>query len=206
MTGFYLAATECTNTAWAAGESGDARLASDDRYPVTGVSFTRTVVWCRALGLDLPTEAQWELAAGGPGSLRYPWGSGKCQPNVKRAFRSAVPTETGTNECDRSWYGVMDMAGNVREWCYPVSNATYRILSSGALDPPARADGVVQRGASFQDPKKDGRTHARQFTPGAPDGAGPADEAVGFRPILSRDSRPPLDDAPDVVEAPTEHR
>ena len=203
VTGFYLAATECTNTAWAAGESGDARLASDDRYPVTGVSFTRTVVWCRALGLDLPTEAQWELAAGGPGSLRYPWGSGKCQPNVKRAFRSAVPTETGTNECDRSWYGVMDMAGNVREWCYPVSNATYRILNSGALDPPARTDGVVQRGASYRDSKKDGRTHARLFNPGAPDEAGPGDDAVGFRPVLSRVSHAIDDEAPNVVEAPT---
>ena len=208
VTGFYLSTTECTNAAWMASGAGlgDRTLGSDDQFPVTGVSFTQSVAWCRAIGLDLPTEAQWELAAGGPGSLQYPWGSGKCRPNVKRAFRSTVPAETGSYECDRSWYGVMDMAGNVREWCYPVSNATYRILSSGALDPPARADGVVQRGASFQDPKKDGRTHARQFTPGPPDEAGPADEAVGFRPVLSRDPRPPLDDAPDVVEAPTEHR
>ncbi len=100
----------------------------------------------------------------------------------------------------------MDMAGNVREWCYPVSNATYRILNSGAVDPPARPDGAVQRGASFQDPKNQGRTHARLFSPGTPGEAdtGAADDAVGFRPVLSRESRPPLDDEPDVVEVPTD--
>jgi len=209
VTGFYLSTTECTNAAWAtssaaSADGGDATLESDDLFPVTGISFAQTVAWCRRIGLDLPTEAQWELAAGGPGSLQYPWGSGKCQANVRRAFRSAAPAETGSHECDRSWHGVMDMAGNVREWCYPVSNATYRILNSGAQDPPARADGVVQRGASFGDPKKEGRTHARRFTPGPPGEAGPGHEVVGFRPVLSRDSQPPLDDVPDVVEAPTD--
>jgi serine/threonine protein kinase len=209
VTGFYLSTTECTNAAWATsatGSGGDTTSASDDRYPVTGVSFTQSVAWCRELGLDLPTEAQWEFAAGGPGSLQYPWGSGKCRPNVKRTFRASVPAETGSHECDRSWYGLMDMAGNVREWCYPVSNATYRILNSGAVDPPARPDGAVQRGASFQDPKNQGRTHARLFSPGTPGEAdtGAADDAVGFRPVLSRESRPPLDDEPDVVEVPTD--
>ena len=197
VTGFYIAATECTNAAWA-------KEAAGDRYPVTGVAFVEAVAWCRELGLDLPTEAQWEFAAGGPGSLQYPWGSGKCHPNVKRAFRSSVPAEVGSHECDRSWHGVMDMAGNAREWCYPVSNATYRILNSGARDPTARADGVVQRGASFQDPRKDGRTHARLFSPGMPDEAGPGDDAVGFRPVLSRASRPPLEDGQTVVEAKTD--
>ncbi len=209
VSGFYLSTTECTNAAWAtsaAGGNPDATSASADRYPVTGVSYTETIAWCRRFGLDLPTEAQWEFAAGGPGSLKYPWGSGKCRPNVKRAFRAAVAAETGSHECDRSWYGHMDMAGNVREWCYPVSNATYRILKSGALDPPARLDGAVQRGASFKDSKNEGRTHVRLFSPGTPGEAdnGAAHDAVGFRPVLSRETRPPLDDGQDIVEVPTD--
>ena len=98
----------------------------------------------------------------------------------------------------------MDLAGNVREWCYPVSNATYRILNNGTKDPPARADGVVQRGGSFEDSKKDGRTHSRRFIPGGPDDVAPGDEAVGFRPVLNRDARPPSDEGETVVEAPTQ--
>ena len=210
VTGFYLSATECTNVAWgawaarAAGGGGNVTFASDDRLPVTGVSFAQALAWCRKLGLDLPTEAQWEFAAGGPGSLRYPWGSGTCRPNVKRAFRSSAPADVASHECDRSWHGIMDMAGNVREWCYPVSNATYRILNNGVQDPPARSDGVVQRGASFQDSKTDGRTHVRRFSPGPRDEAGPGNEAVGFRPVLRRDSRPDLTVQENVVEAQTD--
>ena len=124
------------------------------------------------------------------------------EPSRRRASRAGGPTDAGTKEGDRSWDGVRDRAGNVREWCYPVSNATYRILNSGALDPPARTDGVVQRGASYRDSKKDGRTHARLFNPGAPDEAGPGDDAVGFRPVLSRVSHAIDDEAPNVVEAP----
>ncbi len=207
VTGFYMATTECTNAAWTAGSAGvggETTGASENFLPVTGVSFTQSVEWCRGLGLDLPTEAQWELAAGGPGSLRYPWGGGTCRPNVKRAFRSSALAEAGVHECDRSWHGVMDMAGNVREWCYPVSNATYRILNNGVQDPPARPDGVVQRGASFRDSKKDGRTHARRFSPGPLETAGPGDEVVGFRPVLAREARPVLTAQENVVEAPTD--
>jgi formylglycine-generating enzyme required for sulfatase activity len=205
VSGFYLSTTECTNGAWQAGQTGDTTQPPEDRYPVTGVAFDEAVDWSRRLGLDLPTEAQWELAAGGPGSLVYPWGSDKCQPNVKGMFRASVPAEVGSRECDRSWQGVMDMAGNVREWCYPVSNATYRILTNGTQDPPVRPGGVVQRGASFRDSKKDGRTHARLFSPGATDEVGSGDDAVGFRPILSRDARPAPDSlGVDFVEVQTD--
>lgn len=206
VTGFYLSKTECTNAAWDAGR-GDTTPGSAGLFPMTGISFGQAVGWCRRTGLDLPTEAQWELAAGGPGSLEYPWGAGKCEPNVKRAFRSSELAEAGSHECDRSWHGVVDLAGNAREWCYPVSNATYRILDNGAVDPPARDDGVVQRGASFQDSKKDGRTHSRLFVAGVPDDAGAGDQAVGFRPVLGRDSYLHGDgdgDAATIVDAQPE--
>ncbi len=91
----------------------------------------------------------------------------------------------GSIDCDQSQCGAMDMTGNVREWCYPVSNATYRILPEGAQDPPARPDGIIVRGASWQDPRQDGRTHHRVFTPGSPTEVGSADPAVGFRPVLT---------------------
>ena len=65
-----------------------------------------------------------------------------------------------------------------------MSNATYRILPEGAQDPPDWPDGIIVRGASWQDPLKDGRTHHRVFTPGSRTEVGSADAAVGFRPVL----------------------
>jgi formylglycine-generating enzyme required for sulfatase activity len=184
--GFYVSRTECTRAAWAAGRREPPPPVRVGRLPATDVPFIEAAAWCHAQGLDLPTEAQWELAAAGVGAREYPWGDERCQPNVKRAFHSSDLAEVGSVDCDRSPCGAMDMAGNVREWCYPVSNATYRILPEDVQDPPARRDGIVVRGASWQNPLKDGRTHHRVFTQGSPTEVGSADPTVGFRPVLSR--------------------
>ena len=47
---------------------------------------------CRALGLDLPTGAQWERAARGPEGQRYPWGS--AEPSCELANAGYFPKRT----------------------------------------------------------------------------------------------------------------
>ena len=86
--------------------------------PVVGVNWFDALAFCKWLGAELPTEAQWEKAARGPGRQKYPWGS--AFPSRKMAaFSKYVPSpcRIGSYPKNVSPYGAMDMAGNVFEWC-----------------------------------------------------------------------------------------
>jgi len=185
--GFYLSRMEVTNAAWADGRGTAAARPDKALYPKTMVSFDDARKWCLGRGLDLPTEAQWELAAGGQDSLEFPWGDRKCRPNVDAFFHDAEPAEVGSVQCDESaWCGAMDMAGNVSEWCYPVSNATYRVLMDGVIDPPWNGVGLIWRGSSHRGKQDQGTTsyRRRRYAPMDAVGAGAPQDDIGFRPAL----------------------
>ncbi len=84
-------------------------------------------------GFRLPTEAEWEYVATGRGENReYPWGNNEPEPMVHGNFEGkaalAVPvvlrsqegmgtTVVGAFPRGASRDGVMDMVGNVMQWC-----------------------------------------------------------------------------------------
>lgn len=102
--------------------------------PVTAVDHDQARAYCAFAGGALPTEAQWERAAEGPGTRAYPWGDyfddslanrGQLRGAsggafVERAgddvdgFLGVAPV--GSFVLGASPEGVLDMAGNVREW------------------------------------------------------------------------------------------
>jgi len=119
------------------GRSFDERMCNwgygDDRMPLNCVSVETARQVCGALQGDLPTEAQWELAARGRGLGRpYPWGDAEptcCATGVARlggptcgdAGPRPVGSFVGADGClqgDVTRDGVLDMAGNVREWVF----------------------------------------------------------------------------------------
>jgi formylglycine-generating enzyme required for sulfatase activity len=118
--------------------------------PVVGVSWYEAVAYCRWLtaALDdgftyrLPTEAEWERAARGPGGRRYPWGdpwqAGRANTKELNLERT---TPVGIFPDGASAEGLLDLAGNVYEWCSDwYAGDTYRLRAGAVARNPGGAE------------------------------------------------------------------
>jgi formylglycine-generating enzyme required for sulfatase activity len=127
---FFIDATEVTNDLYKKFVEATRHPLPDDwangtypggkaKFPVAYVNWFDADAYCRWAGKRLPTEEEWEKAARGPDSLKYPWGNlfGSAPANIaKGPVMVASAVAVGQYEGGKSPYGAYDMIGNVWEW------------------------------------------------------------------------------------------
>jgi formylglycine-generating enzyme required for sulfatase activity len=128
-----------------------------DDHPVVNISWADAGAYCRWLTQEtgqlyrLPTEAEWEKAARGTEGQLYPWGDifDKTRCNTWEAGLGAT-TPVRTFPTGASPYGVMDMVGNVWEWCQSLL-APYPYNAGDGREELASEEWRVLRGGSWFD-------------------------------------------------------
>ena len=103
--------------------SDDKARAEPDGLPVVHVNFHDAESFATWSGKQLPTEAQWEMAARSTDGRKYPWGDDAIKWSRSRAFRQIDPAMSFPE--DKSPYGIFDMAGNVHEWTTDIFDSRY---------------------------------------------------------------------------------
>ena len=123
---FYLGRTEVTQKQWLALTQENPSVEKGEDLPVHNVSWEDARNWIAKLGAGfrLPTEAEWEFAAGAAGEMWKRGDTSKFAPNPVGKLAS--------NQA-----GLHDMYGNVAEWCssllrpYPYSSRDGREDAAG---------------------------------------------------------------------------
>ena len=118
--------------------------------PALSVDWVSADKHCRAVGKRLPTEAEWELAAGGSSGKTAYWsnktkGAFANLVGGKDGFLSVAPV--GSFPSGAGPYGTLDMIGNAWEWVdtphsllpknfKPKKNKNYKIIKGGGWTSP----------------------------------------------------------------------
>lgn len=114
---------------WRNPNGPDSNLMDLEKHPVVHVSWNDANAYAKWIGKDLPTEAEWEMAArGGLNQNIFSWGNddndiyNKCNiwdgdfpetNTLKDGWLGTSPVDYyGPNN-----YGIYDTSGNVWEWC-----------------------------------------------------------------------------------------
>jgi serine/threonine protein kinase len=164
--------------------------------PVVLVSWLGANLYCRSQGKRLPTETEWEYAAHGTSSRRFPWGDdppscgqvalqqGGMVPVASGSCDSPLtgPVSISTSPQDVTPEGIQNLGGNVAEWtdsrytdyAHAAANGDRPETSEGSAD-----DAMTVRGGSYHESVLARATSRTKWLRGT------VAEDVGFRCALS---------------------
>jgi len=152
-----------------------------DNCPVSYISWNDAAAFCRWAKMRLPTDAEWEYAAGG-GREHLSWAGTAHGAELHEYawFRLNSGKQlhpVGGKKPNR--FGLYDMSGNASEWCADWFDQSYYAESprENPLGPSSGTSRVLRGGSVFND-----ATRVRVMYRGMqlPDFA---HSAIGFRPV-----------------------
>jgi formylglycine-generating enzyme required for sulfatase activity len=138
--------------------------------PVTFVTWTHASAYCESIGKRLPSEAEWEFAAGGGRAAEFPWGDGMPEASTANWQGAGIGKPTRVGSYAPNAAGLYDMSGNVWEFVKDDWRNDYTSNAASSLDRK------VIRGGSFGGSPINLRVRYRDSHPA--NGPGPH---VGFR-------------------------
>lgn len=92
-------------------------LSDCDDCPVSKLTWYEAADYCYLIGKTLPSESQWEKAAGGENGCEFPWGLqfDPLHPNAHGGLKLRDKARA-VGSYPPNKYGIYDMAGNMWEW------------------------------------------------------------------------------------------
>lgn len=135
--------------------------------PVVGISWYEALAFCQWLTevtgekIMPPTEQQWQRAAQGDDDRVYPWGNDwdckRCNNNVKPCNSKSTMSVTKYEGKGDSPFKVVDMSGNVWEWCMTkfeagkndLNGEDIRVVRGGSWDNGLADDFSCTRRSNF---------------------------------------------------------
>ncbi|MDZ7290911.1 MAG: formylglycine-generating enzyme family protein [candidate division KSB1 bacterium] len=113
-------------------------------FPVTNITWEEAAAYAKWAGKELPTEAEWQLAAGAADGRRFPWGSERRFPKTKGAYEL---NRVGSFRENISPAGCFDMEGNVWEWtCDDFSSQVSAATASTSSGPAVSSSQKILKG------------------------------------------------------------
>jgi formylglycine-generating enzyme required for sulfatase activity len=185
---FYISKHPVTNVQFEAFRPDHRRgeTSPEDDGPVVNVGFADAVAYCAWYSevsqkmFRLPTEMEWEYAAGSGERTRYPWGE-----DPERSNLFAWTLENAEGACsvvgllEANEAGLHDMLGNMWEWTASL-DLPFPVQEGDGRDAPELPGMRIQRGGGFRDAATSLSTGSRRAV--EPECA--TDEA-GFRIVRS---------------------